>query len=216
MRAALCSRRERHAVPVPPRTVVTRPHALLRVVVPNLPDSAPLLDLSNGPVASVGTFWIGRYDEDRRGGYPQALFGGARTLHVGLDVGAPARTPVHAFADGTVEHVGINDAPGDYGGVIVTRHVVAGAARWVLWGHLAHASARAWCRGDAFAGGTVLAHLGSPDENGGWPPHLHLQVAVERPVTHDLPGVVAPADRDEALARFPDPLELLATAAGRR
>ena len=194
----------------------TRPHALLRTLLPDLPDLAPVLDLTRGPVASVGPYWIGRYDEDRRGGYPQALFGGARTLHVGMDVGAPAGTPVHAFAEGTVEHAGINDAPGDYGGVMVTRHVFDGTARWVLWGHLAHASTRAWRAGDAFAGGTVLAHLGSPDENGGWPTHLHLQVAVERPVTHDLPGVVAPADRDEALARFPDPLELLATAAGRR
>lgn len=199
--------------PAPPPSVVTRPHALLRALMPALPDAAPVLDLTRGPLASVGAFWIGRYDEDRRGGYPQALFGGARTLHVGIDVGGPAGTPVHAFANGTVEHVGINDAPGDYGGVLVTRHGVDGTTRWVLWGHLAHASARAWRAGDRFDAGAVLAHLGTPDENGGWPPHLHIQVAVERPVTHDLPGVVDPAERLDTLTRFPDPLTLLAHAA---
>ncbi len=193
-----------------------RPHALLRAVVPELPHDAPVLDLSKGPIASVGAFWIGRYDEDRRGGYTQALFGGARTLHVGIDVGAPAGTAVHAFAGGLIEHAGINDAAGDYGGVLVTRHDVEGTPRWVLWGHLAHASARAWRAGDRFAAGTVLALLGGLDENGGWPPHLQLRVAVERPETHDLPGVVAPADRAAALVRFPDPLLLLADAARAR
>ena len=191
-------------------------HALLRHVVPALPDTAPVLDLTRGPLASAGAFWIGRYDEDRRGGYPQPLFGGRRTLHVGIDVGAPAGTSVCAFADGVVEHTGINDAPGDYGGVLVTRHVVGGAVRWVLWGHLAHAHARAWRAGDSFPAGARLAELGSPDENGGWPPHLHLQIAVERPATHDLPGVVDPADRAQALARFPDPLALLAEVAASR
>ena len=32
-------------------------------------------------------FTIGRYDEDRKGMYTQALFGGERTIHVGLDIG---------------------------------------------------------------------------------------------------------------------------------
>ena len=43
---------------------------------------------------------IGRYDEDRKGMYTQELFGGERTIHVGLDIGAPAQTPIHAFQDG--------------------------------------------------------------------------------------------------------------------
>ena len=183
------------------------PHDSLAVI--DLPEDVPVLDLSAGPLAGVGAWWIGRYDEDRRGGYPQALFGGRRTLHVGLDLGAPAGTPVRAFADGVVEHAGVNPAAGDYGGVVVTRHVLPGGVRWVLWGHLAHADARRWRPGDPVARGEVLARLGAPAENGGWPPHLHVQLARTRPHTHDLPGVVDPAERDEALRRWPDPTDLL-------
>ena len=43
-------------------------------------------------------FTIGRYDEDRKGMYTQALFGGERTIHVGLDIGAPVSTPVYALS----------------------------------------------------------------------------------------------------------------------
>ncbi|MEN9786161.1 MAG: hypothetical protein RLZZ299_1425, partial [Pseudomonadota bacterium] len=178
-------------------------------VVVDLPADVPVLDLSSGPRADVGPWWIGRYDEDRRGGYPQAIFGGVRTLHVGLDLGAPAGTPVHAFADGVVEHAGVNPASGDYGGVVVTRHALPEGVRWVLWGHLAHADARRWRPGDVVRRGEVLARLGTPEENGGWPPHLHLQLAVERPDTHDMPGVVDPAEREAALRRWPDPVDLL-------
>ncbi len=179
------------------------------VSVVELPADVPVLDLSAGPLADVGAWWIGRYDEDRRGGYPQALFGGTRTLHVGLDLGAPAGTPVRAFADGVVEHAGVNDTPGDYGGVVVTRHALPAGTRWVLWGHLAHADARRWRPGDLVRRGAVLARLGTPAENGGWPPHLHVQLAVARPDTHDMPGVVDPAEREAALRRWPDPADLL-------
>lgn len=180
----------------------------LRDVI-DLPDDAPVLDLSRGPLAAAPPFWIGAWDEDRRGAYPQALFGGTRTLHVGLDLGAPAGTPVRAHADGVVVFAGINPAPGDYGGVIVTRHADADGPYWALWGHLAHADARRWRPGDAVARGGVLACLGAPEENGGWAPHLHLQLAVAPPTTHDLPGVVDPAARADALRRYPDPARIV-------
>uniref|UniRef100_A0A0C3SWS6 Peptidase M23 domain-containing protein n=1 Tax=Guillardia theta (strain CCMP2712) TaxID=905079 RepID=A0A0C3SWS6_GUITC len=41
--------------------------------------------------------------------------------------------------------------------------------------------------------------------NGGWPPHLHFQLSLQQPTTHDMPGVVAKKDHDEALRLFPDP-----------
>ena len=39
----------------------------------------------------------------------------------------------------------------------------------------------------------------------GYPPHLHLQVSLIEPETHDLPGVVTEKDRVEARRHFPDP-----------
>ena len=47
--------------------------------------------------------------------------------------------------------------------------------------------------------------VGDRHENGGWDPHLHFQLSWSDPGTHDMPGVVNPADREEALAKYPDP-----------
>ena len=57
-------------------------------------------------------FTIGRYDEDRKGMYTQALFGGERTIHVGLDIGGPVHTPIFAFEDGTIHSFADNDEDG--------------------------------------------------------------------------------------------------------
>ena len=39
--------------------------------------------------------------------------------------------------------------------------------------------------------------------------HVHFQLAVNPPPTHDMPGVVALSDRDEALLEYVDPRYVL-------
>jgi murein DD-endopeptidase MepM/ murein hydrolase activator NlpD len=169
-----------------------------------LPEEFVVLDLAK-PWAPAPTPWaVGRYDEDRAI-YTQDLFAGRRTLHVGIDLGGPAGTPVHAFADGRILHLGVNAADGDYGPTIVTEHVLDGVPLYALHGHLSRASLDRWRPGDAFARGDVLGELGAESENGGWPPHVHFQLAWQKPSTHDLPGAVDPAEREQALAAYPDP-----------
>lgn len=185
-----------------------RPPDGLHVVVA-WPDDVEVLDLTAGPMVPRSPWWIGRYDEDRRGVYTQALFAEARTVHVGVDLGGPVGTPVHAFADGAVVHAGYNPDAGDYGHVLVTAHAIADRTLYALWGHLSAASTARARSGASFRAGDVLGWMGDVHDNGGWPPHLHLQLAWERPVTHDLPGVVAPADREDALRRYPDPSRVL-------
>ena len=154
----------------------------------------------------TSAFDIGRYDEDRLM-YTQDLFGGAerRTVHVGLDIGGPVGTPVRAFAAGRVLHCGYNPAPGDYGHVVVTHHVLDGVDLYALFGHLDRATLRDSPPGRVLASGDVLGRMGPPAENGGWDAHVHVQLAWERPGTHDLPGVVSRSERVTALRRFPDP-----------
>ena len=139
------------------------------------PEPPVLLDLSAaglaaGPPASPWS--IGRYDEDRAI-YTQALFAGARTIHVGIDLGGPAGVAVHAFWAGTVVHAGYNPADGDYGHVLVTRHTIEDRVIYALHGHLSAASLAASPVGRTFEAGEVLGWLGAPAENGGWHPHLH-------------------------------------------
>ena len=59
-----------------------------------------------------------------------------RDIHIGVGVGGPVGTPVHAFADGKIHSLGYNAAALDYGNVIVTEHVVNGKRIWALQGHL--------------------------------------------------------------------------------
>lgn len=176
-----------------------------------LPPWATLLDLSQpGPPPAPPTPWsIGRYDELRPGMYTTELFAGRRSLHVGIDLGAPVGTAVHAFADGRILHQGYNPAAGDYGHVVVTEHEVEGALLWALHGHLTASTLGLRQPGDSFGAGEVIGWIGDHHENGGWPPHLHFQLSTERPETHDLPGAVDPAEREQALQRYPDPRMVL-------
>ena len=50
-----------------------------------------------------------------------------------------------------------------------------------------------------------IGWFGDKSENGGWEPHVHFQLSLERPESCDMPGVVNPEDRDSALMKYPDP-----------
>ena len=55
-------------------------------------------DLTTGVYEpSKSEYDIGRYDENRPGVYNTKLFEGTRTLHVGIDIGAPVNTPCMSF-----------------------------------------------------------------------------------------------------------------------
>jgi hypothetical protein len=51
-----------------------------------------------------------------------------------------------------------------------------------------------------------LGYLGDVHENGGWFfPHVHFQLSLHPPATHDMPGAVSLEDRARALVEYPDP-----------
>ena len=176
------------------------------VILP--PYRTTVLDLTKPPIKQGPIWTIGKYDEDRVI-YDQPLFGGKRTIHVGIDLGGPAHTAVHAFWEGEVIHAGTNAVKGDYGPVIVTRHLLGEVEVFALFGHLSKASLELSPIGKKFKRGDVIAWLGTEEENGGWPPHVHFQLSWERPTTHDLPGAVSKEDRQAALERYPDPQLIL-------
>jgi murein DD-endopeptidase MepM/ murein hydrolase activator NlpD len=153
-------------------------------------------------------YGVGRYNEKRPTMYKTPLFTGGeevRDIHVGIDLAAPAGTPVRAFYDGVIFLAGINDEPGDYGGTVITEHRLGDQTLWALHGHLSHDSSRRWRGMEPIARGEVLGWLGQRNENGGWNPHLHFQLSWRRPEKCDLPGVVSERDRAEALKIYPDP-----------
>ena len=159
------------------------------------------------------TISIGKYDEPRLL-YSSPLFAGAesplderRTIHLGLDIFADAGTPVFAPLRGIVHAFAYNPAALDYGGVIILRHTTDDDTDFFsLYGHLSRASLIGLAAGRAIAPGEQFATLGAPDENGGWTPHLHLQLFTDLlGLGTDVPGVGRPSQRTAWRSICPDP-----------
>lgn len=174
--------------------------------VVHLPDEYEVRDFTNGDYSpSEYEFDIGRYDELRPGMYSTDLFSDGRFLHVGIDIGAPVGTPCMAFDDGEISNFGYNPDDGDYGYVVITKHIIDGRSVWALYGHLNSKSIEDKEIGQKISKGEVICWMGDKHENGGWESHLHFQLSLKEPETHDLPGVVSPDNRDQALQDYPDP-----------
>ena len=172
----------------------------------HLPDNYEILDLSKGVWNKPKSdFSIGRYNEVRPNMYKTDLFDGVRDIHMGIDIGGPVGTPCMAFADGEISHFGYNPEPGDYGNVVITRHKFGENSVWALYGHLDSASIDGKEIGQKVLAGEIIAWFGDFEENGGWEPHLHFQLSLIEPETHDMPGVVAQEGREQALIDYPDP-----------
>ena len=154
-------------------------------------------------------FTVGKYNEVRVNMYTTELFEGERNVHVGLDIGAPVGTPVHAFADGEIFDCAYLPAAGDYGNVVITKHVFDGISLWALYGHLDSKSIKDKGPGDVVNSGDVIGWMGDENENGGWPAHLHLQLSLVEPTGCDMPGVVNEKDLEHALSIYPDPQNIV-------
>ena len=102
-----------------------------------------------------------------------------RTLHLGIDVFAPAMTPVHAPLPGKVAFLTYNADPLDYGHTLILEHEADGLRFHTLYGHLAGTLPRLRAVGDQVAPGQLIAHLGDWHENGGWAAHIHFQIMAD-------------------------------------
>ncbi len=197
---------------------ITGAHACDNPVQPDMADiEHAVAALDEGGTRAV----LGRYDEPRLVyGAPFYLSGthGAtdrRTIHIAIDVFLPAGTRVHAPLDAIVHTADVRDAEYDYGGLVVLRHETPdGVAFFTLYGHLAHDSVHALSEGQSIAAGQAFAELGGPDQNGGWAPHVHLQLGTTDAPGADWPGVIDPDQRDDWCALFPDPAPLLGLPPG--
>ena len=102
-----------------------------------------------------------------------------RTFHLGIDVFAPAMTPVHAPLPGKVAFVTYNADPLDYGHTLILEHDADGTPFHTLYGHLAGTLPGLLRVGDTVAPGQLIAHLGDWHENGGWAAHIHFQIMAD-------------------------------------
>lgn len=156
----------------------------------------------------------GGYGEDRSL-YTQLLFAPEgdepRTIHLGIDIFAPAGAEVFTPLNARVHSSRINDNPGDYGPTIILEHTPApGLTFHTLYGHLSRDSLKGLKPGAAFMAGERIGELGTKRENGGWSPHLHFQIILDIGAAKgDYPGVSKRSERERWLALCPDPGPLL-------
>ena len=156
---------------------------------------------------------VGRYDEPRLLYVAPAFALGPRptdphrTIHIGLDLFAEPGTPVFAPLDGVIHAFADNAVPQDYGPVLILRHSTDdGTVFFTLYGHLSRESMTAWHVGAAVRAGQQIATLGDASENGGWTPHLHLQIISDLlELGTEFPGVAPAAHRRAWTAICPDP-----------
>jgi peptidoglycan LD-endopeptidase LytH len=92
--------------------------------------------------------------------------GGRR--HEGLDIFAPAGTPVVSATGGFVAHVGTNNL----GGLVV--YTVGAGGRVYYYAHLSRYGR--FQEGDLIKPGDVLGYVGNTGNARGTPPHLHFGV----------------------------------------
>jgi len=166
---------------------------------------------------------VGRYDEPRllyiapAFAAGQAATGEPRMIHLGIDLFAEAGTPVYAPLAGTVHAFANNASPQDYGPVIILKHSTEGGHTfYTLYGHLSAESLVGLSVGQPIAKGERLAALGTPEVNGGWTPHLHLQLITDLlGLDCDFPGVGRASQREIWRSLSPDPNLILGIPAHR-
>ncbi len=212
-----------------PESLVVFPE---RVLPLNLSVGSPTLGLNrNFEQLSVFVTHIRRHLEDQGaemavGGYGETrpvyttdAFRGTgnqgprwRSVHLGLDFWTPrANVAVVCPLDGTVHSFGTDPTPGGYGTTIILQHdPIPGLTFYTLYGHLSSCSIQSIRAGSQVQCGELLATMGAPDVNGGWPPHLHFQVMLDLlGGSVDFPGVAYPDERYIWLGLCPDPRTLI-------
>ena len=133
-----------------------------------------------------------------------------RSLHLGIDIWGDAGTPVFAPLGGMVHSFAYNNQLGDYGATIILQHQLETINFYTLYGHLSLADITGLRTGRFYTRGETIAHLGNPEENGQWPPHLHFQLILDIGNSEgDYPGVCKPSEAAKYLENSPDPSFLL-------
>ena len=160
--------------------------------------------------------YIFQDDSTRFGGYleqrnlyarfPEFNQNEVRNIHLGIDIWTAQDTAVFCPIDAVVQSVRSNEGRGNYGPTIILMHKLSNHTFFTLYGHLSRESIANLCEGQLIKKGQEFATIGTEEENGEWPPHLHFQVILELSNnTGDFPGVCSINDKEFYKVLSPDP-----------
>jgi peptidoglycan LD-endopeptidase LytH len=129
-----------------------------------------------------------------------------RSIHLGIDVWAPAGMHIYAPLPATVHSFFNNNNFGDYGPTIILQHELDGTRFYTLYGHLDVACLEGLYDGKPIARGQRIAAFGAYPDNGDWPPHLHFQIIADMQGKRgDYSGVCKPSLLSKYASLCPDP-----------
>ena len=129
-------------------------------------------------------------------------FRGAAAMHAGIDLAAPAGTPIYATADGMVDRA---EWSGGYGNMVEIDH---GKGLQTRFGHLSRILVHP---GERVVRGQEIALMGSTGRSTG--SHLHYEVRIDGRPVNPIPFMQQPAATMAALQR---PAAIGGPAAGSR
>ncbi|NNK81317.1 MAG: peptidoglycan DD-metalloendopeptidase family protein [Flavobacteriales bacterium] len=129
-----------------------------------------------------------------------------REIHLGLDIWSPKGTALFCPWNGIVRSCHNNDRFADYGPTLIIEHNFDELKIYMLLGHLGEECLTRWKTGQSIEAGDRIASIGSEDENGGWPPHVHIQLIRDlEGCFNDYPGVCTKAEWPRMRKNCPDP-----------
>ncbi|WP_132073287.1 aminotransferase class III-fold pyridoxal phosphate-dependent enzyme [Sinorhizobium americanum] len=186
-----------HAMTV--SSAAARPHEAQSLWEDHCRDTGVALGI--GPWGEARTVYSGEMFASR------LVDGARRTRHLGLDLFMAAGTEVYTPLAATVVSVEIEKDALGYGCLIALRHEPADCPPFLtLWGHLAHEAVERLKAGDSLEAGALVGEMGVPEENGGWAPHLHLQISTDASLAaREILGVGEERYLDVWTELFPDP-----------
>ena len=130
---------------------------------------------------------------------------GIRDIHLGVDIWAPKHTPIFLPLNGKLVIKNDIQKAGDYGGLLIFKHVLDGEMIHSLYGHLDPIYFDNLEIGKTYNAGSHIACLGDYSCNGRWAPHLHFQL-IQTDINYpDFPGVCTEEDIEYYRKICPDP-----------
>ncbi len=152
---------------------------------------------------------IGGYGEDRTLYQRSPLFGNGketRTIHLAIDIWLPAGFAVMAPLNSKVHSFKDNHSFGNYGPTVILEHELEGIRFYSLYGHLSKTSLHGLTEGQHIKRGTQFATIGTPEENVGWPTHVHFQLITDMQGNYgDFIGVCHHSEAKHYLQLCPNP-----------
>lgn len=160
-------------------------------------------------LSNLPEVYYGGYLEKRFFYRNENLFGkgnDARVIHLGFDLWIPSGSSIHLPFKGKIHSIANNDKSLDYGHTLIIKHSLKSIPTFYsLYGHL-NMYHRKFSIGTELDAGYKVCEIGSSEENGGWPPHLHVQLIKDLgDYVGDYPGVCSIQDLDFYRDNCPDP-----------